>query len=77
MGLLQYDWDNETRLIHFCTHLVIKDRAPEIDDHQWDLVCQGAKRARKIDLKLLHHMAKSAQWHSASGLRIFQPSLNV
>ena len=32
MGLLQYDWDNETRLIHFCRHLVIRDRAPEIYD---------------------------------------------
>ena len=29
MGLLQYDWDNETRLIHFCKHEVIKDMVPD------------------------------------------------
>ena len=32
MGLLQYDCDHETRLIHFCRHLVIKDRFPELYD---------------------------------------------
>ena len=29
MGLLQYGWDNETRIIYFCKHLVIKDRVPK------------------------------------------------
>ena len=32
MGLLQYGWDNETRIIHFCKHLVIKDRVTESHD---------------------------------------------
>ena len=29
MGLLQYGWDNKTRIIHLCEHLIIKDRVPE------------------------------------------------
>ena len=29
MGLLQYEWANETHIVHFCKHLVIKDREPE------------------------------------------------
>ena len=32
MGLLQYEWENETRIIHFCKHLVIKDRVSEAYD---------------------------------------------
>ena len=32
MGLLNYEWDNPTRIIHFCRHLVIKDRVPETYD---------------------------------------------
>ena len=32
MGLLQYEYDNETRIIHFCKHEVIKDRVPEAVD---------------------------------------------
>lgn len=50
MGILNYESDNETRIIHFCRHLVIKDRVPENYDvvsGRW-YVKEPAERGRPI-----------------------------
>ncbi|KAK0516858.1 hypothetical protein JMJ35_000013 [Cladonia borealis] len=64
MGLLQYDWDNETRIIHFCRHPVIKDMVPDkfdvVSGTCWTKPPPGVPRL--VFIYLNHQMRPGGAW---------------
>ena len=70
MGLLQYEYDNETRIIHFCKHEVIKDRVPEAVDTvsgSWYV-----KEPREQSLSLADNMDATIARDPTVGVDLFQ-----